>query len=187
MELKCEYKFYYSSGIDHRKNMTKEDFEFHLKQIGTFKTYTDFWNIFLHLKLPTNLHLKSKIFLFKKNILPIWEREENADGGRIYIKIPNNQEANVIWQNVVLEFLCGFSNIDFYNNMINGIELSMRHSDEITLAIWTNIRVYRTIKDFFYELKNSANLPKYIEFDFGEHPIKFFQKNKEKKYHNNNK
>lgn len=106
MKLKHNYKLYYSKGSDVRKNMSKEDFQKMLKPLKDFGTVEEFWDLFLHMKLPTQLGMKSKIFVFKEHIFPSWEDAHNKDGGRIYIKLPLNPETDEIWQNVVLEFLC---------------------------------------------------------------------------------
>ena len=177
MKLKNQYTIYYSSGVDHRKNMTKEDFELHLNPLYHFDTAEDFWEMFLCMKLPTQLHLKSKIFMFKADILPTWEHEGNKGGGRIYIKIPLNKETDEIWQNVVLEFLCGFGNKSYLDKAVNGIELSVRQADMICIAVWVNARDFRLAREIFFHLKRNCPLPKFIEFDFAEHPMKYFNKN----------
>ncbi len=174
IQLKSKYQIYYSSGIENRKNMTKEDFQSQLQPLVAFQTDEEFWRIFLHLKLPTALQLKSKIFIFKENILPIWEHPENKEGGRIYIKLPLNRECDEIWQNLVLEFLTGFNNNDYLNNDVNGIELSVRQVDLACIAIWTNHNDFRNVKDLFYHLKRNVPFPKFVELDFSEHPKKFF-------------
>ncbi len=173
IQLKGKYQVYYSSGIENRKNMTKEDFQSQLQPLVYFKTDEVFWRVFLHLKLPTALQLKSKIFIFKESILPIWEHPENKDGGRIYIKLPLNRECDEIWQNLVLEFLTGFNNNDYLNNDVNGIELSIRQVDLACIAIWTNHNDFRNVKDLFYHLKRNVPFPKFVELDFSEHPKKF--------------
>lgn len=82
--------------------MTKEDFENCLKSIAEFETCEEFWELFLHLKLPTQLPLRSKIFIFKGDIKPTWEHPDNFYGGRIFIDMPSNSEANMTWQNLIL-------------------------------------------------------------------------------------
>ena len=77
MKLKCKYSLYFSPGSEHKKNMTKEDFESKLQKIASFETAEEFWDIFLWLKLPSEQGLKSKIFIFKNDITPTWENKEN--------------------------------------------------------------------------------------------------------------
>ena len=159
MKLKCTYSIYYSSGIEHRKNMSKEAFQSQLQKVISFSTDDGFWNLFLRLKLPSALHLKSKLFIFKKDISPIWELEENKSGGRIYVKLPLNRESDEIWQNLVLEFLTGFNNTDNFDEQVNGIELSIRQADNICIAIWVRNNHYPLVKDLFYHLKRNVPFP----------------------------
>ena len=173
MKLKHSYSIYYSSGVENRKNMTKEDFQNQLQKITSFSTDEEFWNLFLRMKLPTNLHLKSKIFIFKRDISPIWEQEENRNGGRIYVKLPLNRESNDIWQNLILEFLTGFNNQDYFDDQVNGIELSIRQADNICLAIWVRVHDFKLVKELFLNLKRSVPFPKYVDLDYSEHPKKY--------------
>ena len=185
MKLKCAYSIFYSSGIENRKNMTKEAFQSQLQKVTSFSSDEEFWNLFLRLKLPTSLHLKSKVFIFKREISPIWEQDENKNGGRIYVKLPLNRESDEIWQNLVLEFLTGFNNLEYFDEQVNGVELSIRQADNICLAIWVRNNDFRLVKDLFYHLKRNVPFPKNIDLDYSEHPKKFmFMNNQpENNYH----
>lgn len=77
MKLKQNYTLYFQEGGEFKKNMTQEDFESRLKEIAMFETCEEFWELFLFLKLPTQLDAKSKIFIFKRDIKPTWEHHEN--------------------------------------------------------------------------------------------------------------
>ena len=173
MRLKHTFSLFYSSGIENRKNMTKEAFQNQLQKLTSFNTDEEFWQLFLRLKLPTSLQLKSKLFIFKRDISPIWEQDENKFGGRIYVKMPLNRDANDVWQNLVLEFLTGFNNQEFYDEQVNGIELSIRQPDNICLAIWVKNNDIRMVKEIFYYLKRSVPFPKNVELDYSDHPKKF--------------
>ena len=76
MKLKHNYSLYFT-GNEFKKNMTKEDFEKQLEEVTSFDNYNDFWELFLHLKLPTELQANQKIFIFKNKIKPTWEHPEN--------------------------------------------------------------------------------------------------------------
>ena len=173
MKLKNSYSIYYSSGIENRKNMSKEAFQNQLQRLTSFNTDEEFWNLFLRMKLPSQLHLKSKVFIFKRDISPIWEQDENKNGGRIYVKLPLNKESDEIWQNLILEFLTGFNNQDYFDEQVHGVELSIRQVDNVCLAIWVKNNDYRVVKDLFYHLKRNVPFPKNIELDYSEHPKKY--------------
>ena len=173
IRLKHSYSVYFNSGIENRKNMSKEAFQTQLQKITSFTTDEEFWQLFLRLKLPTSLHLKSKLFIFKGEVSPVWEHDENKSGGRIYVKMPLNRETDDIWQNLVLEFLTGFSNQEYLDEHVNGIELGIRQVDNICMAIWVRNNDFRIVKDIFYHLKRTVPFPKNIDLDYSEHPKKF--------------
>ena len=175
MNLRTKYQLYYSSGIENRKNMTKEDFENQLKPLTSFETAEQFWDIFLHLKLPSKLHLKSKLFIFKGDVQPVWEHPENKNGGRLYFKLPMNKESEEMWQNLSLELLTGFGGHESLDKIVNGIEMSIRQVDQLFLAVWINQSDSSVIRELFHHLK--ANVPFYdnLEFDFSQHPRKFIE------------
>ena len=108
MKLRHSYRIHVSDGLQDRKNMSKEDFQQMLKGLDAFDSAKAFWRQFLHIKLPTQLGSKSKVFIFKNRIFPSWEDPKNKNGGRVNVKLPLNPDTDEIWQNTVLEFLCAY-------------------------------------------------------------------------------
>ena len=49
----------------------------------------------------------------------------------------------------------------------------MRHKDQISIAFWTSNCNYRALRDLFYQLKKSVELPRYHDFDFCQHPTNY--------------
>ena len=57
------------------------DYEDELKELGTFTTVEEFWQMYAHMRQPDDLGLIN-INLFKKNIKPMWEvRCTRGSGG----------------------------------------------------------------------------------------------------------
>ena len=66
-------------------------------EVASFDNYEDFWEIFLYLKLPSQLAPSSKLFIFKNDIKPTWENPDNAQGGRIHVDMNISHDTNVVW------------------------------------------------------------------------------------------
>ena len=71
-------------------------------------------------------------FLMKNDIKPIWEADENKNGGNWSIKIVKNIET--IWLNLSIDLVSG--NLD-NANIVNGISLCYKSSYYI-IKIWIN-------------------------------------------------
>lgn len=74
-------------------------------QITTFDTVEDFWSLYNHIKLPTEIRNGNDYSLFKNNIRPMWEDEQNKNGGRWVINLPKNfrhNELDKLWLEVIL-------------------------------------------------------------------------------------
>lgn len=69
--------------------------------------------------------------------------------------------------------------------MVNGIELNVREKMGVKIALWINHSDYRDAKDLFFHVKKSTPLPKALDFDFSQHPRKYYHT--KKNYNNKNK
>lgn len=103
--------------------------------IFEINTVEDFWEVYLRLN---NLIVQGGMFfLMKKNIQPLWETEENIDGGCWSYKINKNDSLNA-WTELSMYLCCELilNNKNFLEK-INGISISPKKSFCI-LKIWNN-------------------------------------------------
>lgn len=87
---------------DHEKGKTWEACQ---HQITTFDTVEDFWSLFNHIKQPTDIKNGNDYSLFKNNIRPMWEDEQNKNGGRWIINLQKffrPHELDKLWLEVIL-------------------------------------------------------------------------------------
>lgn len=74
-------------------------------QITTFDTVEDFWSLYNHIRLPTEIRSGNDYSLFKNNIRPMWEDEQNKNGGRWVIslqKFYRHNDLDKLWLEVIL-------------------------------------------------------------------------------------
>lgn len=107
-------------------------------KIHDVDTVEDFWSFVDHLKQPTKLISGVDYSFFKNGILPMWEEEQNREGGRMTVintsKAKNaNGSIDEIWLDVLL-FLIG----EYFDgsNDVCGAVLNVRQYG-FKLAVWT--------------------------------------------------
>ena len=104
------------------------------KQVTIINSVEDFCKIYKLLN-NENYWLKGMFFIFRENIMPRWEDENNINGGCFSYKI-STPEANDKWFD-----LCGkvlgesLSSKECYNSNINGISITPKKNANI-IRIW---------------------------------------------------
>ena len=123
------------------------------KKIIKICNICDFWRLY-----NNNYSLKyGMFFLMKNDIKPIWEADENKNGGNWSIKIIKNIET--IWLNLSIDLVAG--NLD-NANIVNGISLCYKNSYYI-IKIWINDVSKSDLNNIniSYDLKNNIIFNKY--------------------------
>lgn len=104
-------------------------------KVSEIKTIEEFWEIYL--RLNNFIVQGGMFFLMKKNIEPLWENDENINGGCWSYKINKNDSLNA-WTELSM-YLCSeklLKNEKLFSK-INGISISPKKSFCI-LKIWNN-------------------------------------------------
>uniref|UniRef100_A0A3B3HG83 Eukaryotic translation initiation factor 4ea n=1 Tax=Oryzias latipes TaxID=8090 RepID=A0A3B3HG83_ORYLA len=73
------------------KNDKSKTWQANLRLISTFDTVEDFWALYNHIQLSSNLMSGCDYSLFKDGIEPMWEDERNRRGGRWLITLSKQQ------------------------------------------------------------------------------------------------
>ncbi|XP_017773812.1 PREDICTED: eukaryotic translation initiation factor 4E-1A isoform X2 [Nicrophorus vespilloides] len=75
------------------------------KEIASFDTVEDFWSLYNHIKLASELRQGCDYSLFKAGIRPMWEDAANKRGGRWLINLERKQRSNDLdrfWLDIIL-------------------------------------------------------------------------------------
>ena len=181
-----------------------QDYKAQIKKLAQFETLEDFWAIFQYLKKPDDCKQPIEFQLFKEGIAPMWEDENNKNGGRIALKL-RKEFSNLVWEELVFAFIGGYFAKEIKDE-INGLVINCK-KDFNTLQIWTksfneevtsgiekNIReilsipkeVVLDIKPFNMPNKEYNNYNNYNNYK-GNYQKKRQNNNYYKKYENNNK
>jgi len=103
-------------------------------KIYTIETVEEFWEI--NMRMNINIIQNGMFFLMKEGTQPLWENEENINGGCWSYKI-SKKECYLSWVELLIT-ICGETLVeDKYNNIINGVSISPKKNFCI-IKIWTN-------------------------------------------------
>jgi hypothetical protein len=138
----------------------KEFFEKIIK-IGDVSNITEFWDIFQHMKKPSQCPVGTDYHLFKRGIIPMWEDKMNKDGGKLSVLL-TWKYASLIWEEVAFNFSRGL--LPYYEN-INGIVISMR-AKFIVLSFWVKIKTTHLVEKIRYALSSMLQTPSTNCIDF---------------------
>ena len=139
-KTKLENKFCFLYRIDdnnqyqpQKKILAKEKYESQVKKIAEFDTIEDFWDIFQHLRKPDSCRPGIEFFMFKGDIKPLWEDENNKNGGRFSIKLAQGY-TTIIWEEMIFTLIGGILPKEIKDE-INGIVVTSKKEFN-TLQIW---------------------------------------------------
>ncbi|KAH8839541.1 hypothetical protein MCOR27_001538 [Pyricularia oryzae] len=108
------------------------EYEKTLHAMAEVGTVEDFFAVYAHLKRPSTLPLVSDYHLFKKDIRPIWEDNENRAGGKWIVRLKKGV-ADRYWEDLLLAIVGDqFSDA---SEEVCGAVLSVRNGEDI-LSVW---------------------------------------------------
>ena len=153
-KLRNKFSFWYRIAEDlyqtqAKQPIDKKEYENQVKKIAEFETIEDFLAIFQHLRKPDSCKPGIEFQMFKDPVKPMWEDENNKNGGKITIKL-RKDFTTIIWEEMIFA-LIGDVLPNEIKDQINGIVVTSR-KDFNTLQIW--------IKSF--EQKSNSNIEKCI-------------------------
>ena len=161
-----------------KQALNKNEYENQVKKIDEFGTVEDFWGIFQHLRKPDSCKAGIEYFMFKEPIKPMWEDENNKNGGRISIKL-RKEFTTIIWEEMIFALIGGILPKEMKDE-INGIVVTSR-KEYNTLQIWFKNYEINLIADLEQCIRDILVIPPEVNLE-----IKQFYKNNNKKEYNNN-
>ena len=101
--------------------------------MSTVSTVEQLWAIYCHLKRAEELPVISDYHLFPENIKPMWEDENNVNGGKLMIRLRKGVSSR-IWEDLILSVVGG-KDLEDDENEICGLVISIRYHEDI-ISIW---------------------------------------------------
>ncbi|MFT7806392.1 eukaryotic translation initiation factor 4E-1A [Arapaima gigas] len=119
------------------KNDKSKTWQANLRLISKFDTVEDFWALYNHIQLSSNLMSGCDYCLFKDGIEPMWEDERNKRGGRWLVTLSKQQrkaDLDRFWLETLL-CLVGEA-FDDHSDDVCGAVVNIRGKGD-KIAIWT--------------------------------------------------
>ena len=195
---KLENKFSFLYRIDdntqnqnQKQVMEKEKYESQVKKIAEFDTIEEFWGIFQHLRKPDSCRPGIEYFMFKEPIKPMWEDENNKNGGRFSIKLKHGY-TTIIWEEMIFALIGGILPKEMKDE-INGIVVTSRKEFN-TLQIWFKNYDDKITEDLEQCIRDLLVIPQEVKIekrqfnkkDYGNNNINTTNNSNNNKNNNNN-
>ncbi|KAI6899942.1 IF4E-domain-containing protein [Hortaea werneckii] len=172
-ELPGQWPLKHSWVIYYRPPTSKNsDYEKSIKPLCRIPTAQAFWQVYSHLKYPSALPTVSDYHLFKEGIRPVWEDEENKQGGKWTMRLKKGV-ADRYWEELLLA-LVGDQFAEA-SEEVCGAVVSVRSGEDV-FSIWTkndggrNVKIRETIK-------RVLNLPADTSLQWRSHDESITQRN----------
>ena len=142
--------------------MADQEYESQIKKLAEFDTLEDFWAIFQYLKKPDDCKQAIEFQLFKDQIKPMWEDENNKNGGRIAIKL-RKEFSNLAWEESIFAFIGGYFDKEIKDE-INGLVINCK-KEYNTLQIWIKTYTNEIISGIEKNLREILSIPNEVILD----------------------
>ena len=189
---KLENKFSFLYRIDdtntqystQKQVMEKEKYESQVKKIAEFDTIDEFWEIFQHLRKPDSCRPGIEYFMFKEPIKPMWEDENNKNGGRFSIKLKHGY-STIIWEEMIFALIGNIFPKEIRDE-INGIVITSKKEFN-TLQIWFKTFEEKNVKDLEQAIRDLLVIPNEVSLDTKQFSkVEYGNSNKNINSNNNN-
>jgi len=152
------------------KNDKSKDWKENQRVLLSFDTIEDFWALYNHLTLPSNLASGCDFSMFKEGIQPMWEDASNVDGGRWLINSVKQHRQQVLDRLWLETLLCLIGEIfEDASDEVCGTVINVRQKGD-KLAIWTRNAEDQTNNMIIGKgLRENLGLPHQMQLGFQVH------------------
>eukprot|EP01127_Copromyxa_protea_P014771 TRINITY_DN4166_c0_g1_i2.p1 TRINITY_DN4166_c0_g1~~TRINITY_DN4166_c0_g1_i2.p1 ORF type:complete len:199 (-),score=35.73 TRINITY_DN4166_c0_g1_i2:24-620(-) len=167
--LRVEWCFWYlkrQQGT--QRTNDPEGYEKGIKLVGTFNTAEDFWAHYNHVARPEDIPFACDLQLFRSNVRPLWEDEENKYGGKFIVTVPRGKRTtSKYWEELLLAVVG--SQFGVPDDEVCGVVISTRYHKDI-LALWTKHADDEELKEKVRAgLKKALGLPSNYDVEYRAH------------------
>jgi translation initiation factor 4E len=133
--------------------------------VGNFNTVEGFWAHYSHMVPAGELSSTSDIHIFRNNIRPMWEDEENKLGGKWVLRLRKGL-ASQMWENLVFGIIGNQFDV---GDEICGAVCSIRYQEDL-ISIWTKSARAEDVSMKIKEtMKRLLSLPNSTVLDYKAH------------------
>ncbi|KAI0596688.1 translation initiation factor eIF 4e-like domain-containing protein [Biscogniauxia sp. FL1348] len=167
--LRDTWVFWYRPPITKANGYIEYDKTLHAMM--SIKTVEEFWLAYAHLKRPSSLPTVSDYHLFKKGVRPIWEDDENKNGGKWILRLKKGV-ADRYYEDLLMA--CIGDQFGDETDEVCGVVLSMRNGEDV-LSIWTRSTGQKVLK-IRETMRRVLNCPPETRIEFKSHDMSMQQR-----------
>lgn len=166
--LESPYTFWFTQRGRGAKNKSNHagDFEQNIRYVASVSSVEQFWRVYTYLVQPHELNGRCDIHLFRFGIRPMWEDENNKEGGKWIVRLRKGF-ATRCWENLILAML---GEQFMVGQEICGAVISVRYHTEDIVSIWNrNAKSQGVINQIRDIMKRVLNLPHNTIMEYKAH------------------
>ncbi|XP_026472952.1 eukaryotic translation initiation factor 4E-like isoform X1 [Ctenocephalides felis] len=151
---------------EHDRQKTWEENQ---REITSFNTVEDFWSVYNHIKMASELRQGCDYSLFKQGIRPMWEDEANKRGGRWAINLDKKQRINDLDRFWLDTLLCMIGEAFENSEDICGAVVNVRAKGD-KIGVWTRDASHGTsVMEIGKKLKERLRIAPKIQIGYQIH------------------
>lgn len=149
LKLSRPLKFWYQRFVK-----GEDRFEDSLHPVADIATVEEFWAYYQHFKRPSELAVGSYIYLFKKEVKPVWEDKHNQNGGAFILRFAR-EKCNRVWEDILLGFISAEEKV---YAQLNGVRVKVK-KDYAEMDFWVSTVDDEKVLEFYQDwIVKVANL-----------------------------
>lgn len=111
----------------------EDKFEDSLLPVANISTVEEFWHCYQHFKRPSELAIGTYVYLFKKDVKPVWEDEANKNGGAFVLRF-SREHCDRLWEDILLGFISAEEKL---HSELNGLRMKLK-KDYAEIDFWVS-------------------------------------------------